>query len=165
MTGIAKKLETLLARWREGGSRNRPGRRFSAEAGFTLVEMLVVIAIIGLIMGLIGPRVLGYLSDSKAKTALIQIKVFASVLDLFYLDNGRYPTSPEELAALTQKPEGAIACNGPYLSDNFVPKDPWGHTYVYKFPGQHGNYDIVSLGPKGQEGDTGPDGNVTSWQQ
>lgn len=124
-----------------------------AEAGFTLVEMLVVITIIGLVMGLVGPRVLNYLSDSKVKTARIQIQGFSAALDLYYLDNGRYPTSTEGLGALTQKPDGGATWNGPYLKSNSVPNDPWGRPYVYKSPGQHGAYDIVSLGPDGREGD------------
>ncbi|MBU6462912.1 MAG: type II secretion system major pseudopilin GspG [Bradyrhizobium sp.] len=165
MRKIVKTLGALFSIRAGGSSRERACRRSSAQAGFTLVEMLVVITIIGLIMGLIGPRVLGYLSDSKEKTARIQIKGFSSALDLFYLDNGRYPTSAEGLGALTHKPEGTSSWNGPYLSGNGVPQDPWGHPYVYSFPGQHGAYDIVSLGPKGQEGDVGAGGNISSWQQ
>ena len=103
-----------------------------AEAGFTLVEMLVVIAIIGLIMGLVGPRVLNYLGDSKVKTAKLQIESFSSSLDLFYLDVGRYPTGSEGLAALAQRPGNTGIWNGPYLKTGAVPTDPWGHTYVYR---------------------------------
>jgi general secretion pathway protein G len=121
-----------------------------AEAGFTLVEMLVVIAIIGLIMGLVGPRVLTYLSESKVKAAQIQIQGFSAALDLFYLDIGRYPTSDEALAALVQKPDGATEWNGPYLKVNVVPVDPWGRPYVYRSPGRHGTYDILSFGPEGE---------------
>jgi general secretion pathway protein G len=149
-------------RWKPA-NRNRLSRR--SEAGFTLVEMLVVITIIGLIMSLVGPRVLTYLSDSKLKTARIQIQGFSAALDLYHIDNGRYPTAAEGLGALAQKPDGAISWNGPYLSGNSVPKDPWGRPYVYKFPGQHGAYDIVSLGPEGREDDASTGVNVTSWQQ
>jgi general secretion pathway protein G len=143
----------------------RDDRARQSEAGFTLVEMLVVITIIGLIMGLVGPRVLSYLSESKVKTARIQIQGFSAALDLYHLDSGRYPTSAEGLGALVQKPDGAMSWNGPYLSSNLVPKDPWGRPYVYKFPGQHGAYDIISLGPEGREGDASQGANVTSWQQ
>ncbi|MEH2499827.1 general secretion pathway protein G [Bradyrhizobium sp. AZCC 1678] len=149
-TGLAN-LIVGLGRQKSG---NRSGRLHRSDAGFTLVEILVVVAIIGLLMGLVGPRVLGYLSDSKVKTARIQIQGFSAALDLYYLDNGRYPTSAEGLGALTQRPDGAASWNGPYLNDNSVPKDPWGRPYVYKFPGQQGAYDIVSLGPEGREGDS-----------
>ncbi|HWZ41116.1 MAG TPA: type II secretion system major pseudopilin GspG [Bradyrhizobium sp.] len=132
------------------GHRNR-----AAEAGFTLVEMLVVIAIIGLIMGLVGPRVLGFLGESKVKTARIQIESFSSSLDLFYLDVGRYPTAGEGLEALVQRPGNADIWNGPYLKTGAVPTDPWGHTYVYRAPAERGPYQILSLGSDGQEGGTG----------
>ena len=156
-------LSARLRRRRRAANRFRRSRR--SEAGFTLVEILVVITIIGLIMSLVGPRVLTYLSDSKVKAARIQIQGFSAALDLYYLDNGRYPTSTEGLGALAQKPEGATTWNGPYLNGNLVPKDPWGRPYVYKFPGQRGAYDIVSLGPEGREGDAAIASNVTSGQQ
>lgn len=135
-----------------------------AEAGFTLVEILVVITIIGLIMSLVGPRVLGYLSDSKVKAARIQIQGFSAALDLYYLDNGRYPTSNEGLIALAQKPDGATTWNGPYLNGNTVPKDPWGRSYVYKSPGQKAPYEVVSSGPDGREGDQAITATATSTQ-
>jgi general secretion pathway protein G len=122
------------------------------EAGFTLVEMLVVITIIGLIVGLVGPRVLNYLSESKSKTAKIQIESLSAALDLYYLDNGRYPASNEGLAALVQRPSTAAGWNGPYLKTASVPVDPWGHAYVYKTPGDHAPYEIDSYGASGPEG-------------
>ena len=125
------------------------------EQGFTLVEMLVVITIIGLIMGLIGPRVLNYLSESKVKAARIQLQSFASALDLYYLDAGRYPSTAEGLAALVKQTPGVAAWNGPYLKGGSVPNDPWNHAYIYRAPGEHGPYDIVSYGSDGQEGGTG----------
>jgi general secretion pathway protein G len=135
--------------------RHRNRRARTDERGFTLVEMLVVITIIGMIMGLIGPRVLNYMSESKVKTARIQLQSFGNALDLFYLDVGRFPTSSEGLAALVQ-PSGTIAgWAGPYLKGGVVPNDPWNHSYVYRSPGQNGPYDIVSLGADGQEGGTG----------
>jgi general secretion pathway protein G len=127
----------------------------AGEEGFTLVEMLVVITIIGLIMGLIGPRVLNYLSESKVKTARIQLQSFASALDLFYLDAGRYPSTAEGLAALVRQTPGIAAWNGPYLKGGSVPNDPWNHAYVYRAPGEHGPYDIMSYGSDGQEGGSG----------
>jgi len=127
------------------------------------VELLVVITIIALIMGIVGPRVLNYLTESKAKAAKIQIESFASALDLFFLDTGRYPTSSEGLGALVQRPASTTAWNGPYLKGGVVPPDPWGNPYLYRLPGQHGTYDIVSYGADGHEGGTGSGTDVTSW--
>ncbi|WP_024278364.1 type II secretion system major pseudopilin GspG [Xanthobacter sp. 126] len=138
-------------------------RRRKSEGGYTLVELLVVITIIGLIVALVGPRVLGYLGDSKVKTAKIQIQGFSSALDLFYLDAGRYPSSSEGLNALVQRPGNVSTWNGPYLKGGTVPADPWGKAYIYRAPGQHGPFDIVSLGSDGQEGGTGNAADITSW--
>lgn len=142
--------------------RRRSARR--GEEGFTLVEMLVVITIIGLIMALVGPRVLNYLAESKVKAARIQVESFASSLDLFYLDNGRYPTTGEGLTALAQRPGSAEAWNGPYLRSGIVPNDPWGHPYIYRSPSEHGAYEIISYGSDGQQGGTGTAADIESWK-
>jgi general secretion pathway protein G len=149
----------LVARLRAGlmGAR--------AADGFTLVEILVVITIIGLIMGLVGPRVLNYLTQSKMKAATIQIQSFESALDLYYLDNGRYPSTNEGLGALVKHPAGSPAWNGPYLKNSSVPNDPWGNPYKYRSPSEHGPYEIVSLGSTGKEGGgTGASANIKSWE-
>ncbi len=125
------------------------------QHGFTLVEMLVVITIIGLIMGLIGPRVLNYLNESKVKAARIQLQSFSGALDLFYLDAGRFPSTSEGLAALVQRTAGVSAWNGPYLKGGSLPNDPWNHAYVYRSPGERGPYEIISYGSDGQEGGSG----------
>ena len=130
---------------------SRTRRTHKGEAGFTLVEMLVVITIIGMIMALVGPRVLNYLGESKAKAAKIQIESFSSALDLYYLDLGRYPSTNEGLAALTRS-NNQPGWNGPYLRGGLVPSDPWGHGYVYRSPGERAPFEIISLGSDGQEG-------------
>jgi general secretion pathway protein G len=140
-------------------------RNLRAQRGFTLVELLVVITIIALIMGVVGPRVLNYLTESKAKTAKIQIESFSSALDLYFLDTGRYPNGSEGLSALVRRPGNIAAWNGPYLKGGVVPPDPWGNPYVYRSPGQNGTYDLISYGADGTEGGTGAGQDITSWQR
>jgi general secretion pathway protein G len=106
-------------------------------------------------MGLIGPRVLNYLSESKVKAAKIQLQSFGSALDLFYLDAGRFPSTEEGLTALVQRSPGVAAWNGPYLKGESVPKDPWNNPYIYRSPGERGAYEIMSYGSDGQEGGSG----------
>jgi general secretion pathway protein G len=142
------------------GRRRRARRR--GERGFTLVEILIVITIIGLIMGVVGPRVLDRLTESKVKAAKIQIESFTSALDLYFLDTGRYPSSSEGLGALVQRPGSIASWNGPYLRGEVVPTDPWGNAYVYRAPGRRGPYDIISYGADGQEGGTGVSGDIAS---
>ena len=135
----------------------------TAAAGFTLIELLVVLTIIGLIMGLIGPRVLGYLEDSRAKTAKLQIESLSSALDLFYLDAGRYPTTSEGLEALAQRPSDIAIWNGPYIKGGRVPADPWGHAYQYRSPVDHTPpYEIVSFGSDGREGGSGNAADISN---
>ena len=143
--------------------RNLERRR--EQGGFTLVEILVVIAIIALIVSLVGPRVLNYLGESKVKAAKIQIQGFLSALDLFNLDTGRYPTTSEGLVALIRSPGNIPSWNGPYLKSGSVPDDPWGKPYVYRSPGEHGAYDIMSYGSDGNEGGTGTAADITSWSR
>ena len=140
-------------------------RRLRDARGFTLVELLVVITIIALIMGIVGPRVLNYLTESKAKAAKIQIESFASALDLFFLDTGRYPSGSEGLNALVRRPGNIASWNGPYLKGGVVPPDPWNNPYVYRAPGRNGAYDILSYGSDGTEGGTGAGQDITSWQR
>ena len=131
----------------------RAGRLMLAgSAGFTLIEMLVVLVIIGLIMGLVGPRVLNYLTDARVKAARLQIEAFSSALDLYYLDTGRYPAGSEGLTALVRRPGGLEVWNGPYVRGGVVPPDPWGHPYVYRAPAERAPYEITSLGADGREG-------------
>lgn len=137
---------------------DRPNR--DRRGGFTLVELLVVLVILSLILGLVGPRVLSYLSDARSKSAALQIEALASALDLFYLDTGRYPSTSEGLEALVVKVPNVDRWNGPYLNQTSVPLDPWGNPYEYRAPGDGGPYDIVSLGADGRKGGTGDAGDI-----
>ncbi|MCU0830248.1 MAG: type II secretion system major pseudopilin GspG [Rhizobiaceae bacterium] len=119
-------------------------KRKRRRRGFTLIEMLVVLAIIGLIMALVGPRVLNQLSDSRERAATLQIQAFSSALDIFYIDVGRYPTESEGLNALVTAPSGAAGWKGPYLRTGAVPLDPWGQPYRYSSNGRE--FRIVTQG-------------------
>jgi general secretion pathway protein G len=134
-----------------------------AARGFTLVELLVVLAILGLLVALAAPRVIRYLSGAKVDTARIQIQELGSVLDLYHLEVGGYPADDEGLQALVERPPQADNWNGPYLKNRNSLIDPWGRPYLYRRPGQHGEYDLYSLGADGQEGGNGEDQDITSW--
>jgi general secretion pathway protein G len=124
------------------------------------------LTIIGLILGLVGPRVLNYLSESRVKTARLQIESLGSALDLFYVDEGRYPSSSEGLAALVDRPDGLEVWNGPYVKGGKVPLDPWGHGYQYRAITEHNPpYEIISLGPDGRGGDVNVTADASSAQR
>ena len=143
------------------GARRRRSRAHR-QRGFTLVEMLVVITIIALIMSLVGPRVLNYLTESKVKAARIQIQSFSSALDLLFLDTGRYPSSADGLVALVKPTSSLPGWNGPYLKGGSLPNDPWGKPYVYRSPAERSAYEIVSYGADGQEGGTGTAADIST---
>lgn len=128
------------------------------EAGFTLVELLVVLAIIALVGTLVGPRVLGYIGMAKADTASAQIRNIASAVELYYLDVGSYPPADKGLAALTA-PDGAPGWNGPYLKDASGIQDPWGRPYGYETADS--SFRVTSLGRDGKPGGTGEDADLT----
>ena len=132
--------------------------------GFTLIELLVVLVILGLLAGLVGPQVINYLGGANTKTAKLQIQDFSTALDVFRLDVGRYPTTAEGLQALIVQPVGVNRWNGPYLRKNIIPKDPWGNDYQYRSPGQHGAFDLYSLGADNAEGGEGENQDVRSWE-
>ena len=135
----------------------------SGKRGFTLIELMVVLLILGLLAALVAPKVLNRLGQSKQKIAKTQIEMLSSALDQFKLDVGRYPTTEEGLKALIENP-GVQGWNGPYLKKKKIPKDPWGRPYIYKCPGEHGEFDLYSLGADGKEGGTGENADVTSWE-
>jgi general secretion pathway protein G len=131
--------------------------------GFTLMELLVVLAILGLLMSLVGPQVLNQLGGAKTKTAGIQIKDLEQALEMYKLDVGRFPSTSEGLEALVKKPGSATGWNGPYLKSD-VPQDPWNNEYQYKYPGEKGELDIFTYGANGSPGGDGEDADVGNWK-
>jgi general secretion pathway protein G len=145
------------------GQPSRPASRLAdRRRGFTLLELLVVIVIIGLLAGLVAPRYFDQVSKSNTKIARAQIDALEKALDQYRLDVGSYPTTEQGLTALNVRPQNLEKWAGPYLKKT-VPADPWGARYVYKAPGDHGDYDLSSLGSDGQVGGTGEAADVNSW--
>jgi len=136
----------------------------SRRAGFTLIELLVVIIIIGLLAALVGPKLFGRVGKGKQAAAQAQIELFGAALDNLRLDVGRYPTSDEGLRALLVNPGAIENWDGSYLKKEEIPLDPWGHRYVYKSPGEHGDYDIFSYGGDGVAGGEGENQDLASWK-
>lgn len=133
------------------------------QTGFTLLELLVVLGIIAMLAGLVGPQVMKHMGESKVKAAKVQIEDLSSTLDMYKLDVGSYPTSEQGLNALIESPDGAPRWNGPYLRKSKVPLDPWNQEYKYTSPGEHGKFDVSSLGADGKEGGEGEDKDLNSW--
>lgn len=149
-------------------SSSAASRRPAAGPGFTLIEVLVVIIVLGLLAGLVAPRIIGRVSEAKSATARAQIELFSVALDNYRLDNGQYPTTEQGLAALESKPTAdPLPPNwrGPYLR-KAVPPDPWKRPYVYRSPGGENalGYDLLTLGRDGVPGGDGEDADVTSWK-
>jgi general secretion pathway protein G len=138
-------------------------RRARRALGFTLIELLVVLVIVGLLAAFAAPQVLNYLGRAKTDAAKAQIQNIASILDLYRLEVGSYPDERDGLKALLEQPTGAPRWNGPYLKrrENLI--DPWGQMYIYRYPGEHGAYDLSSLGADQAEGGEGEDEDITSW--
>jgi general secretion pathway protein G len=138
-------------------------RNTGRAKGFTLIEILVVVIIIGLLAALVGPRLFSKVSTAKQKAAKAQIELFGTALDAYRLDVGRYPSGEEGLKALREKPSGVEGWKGPYLPKE-IPQDPWGRPYVYKCPGEHGEYDLISFGLDHAEGGEGENQDIVSWK-
>ena len=133
-----------------------------ADSGFTLLELLVVMVIIGLLAAYVAPRYFGQLGKSEVKAAMAQINGFEKALDHYRLDTGHYPSTEQGLAALVVRPQNEPKWDGPYLS-KAVPPDPWGRAYSYRSPGEHGEYDLFSFGKDGQPGGSSENADITNW--
>lgn len=138
-------------------------RRRRQDAGFTLIELLVVLVILGLLAAFAAPQVLKYLGSAKIDAAKAQVQNIASILDLYRLEVGRYPDGADGLDALLEAPADAPRWNGPYVKKRDALIDPWGQIYSYRIPGEHGEYDLYSLGADQAEGGDGEDQDITSW--
>lgn len=148
----------MIKRFIRFGSRDV--RSSQGERGFTLLELLVVLAILGLLAAIVAPRVVKYLGSSRSQTAAIQIKNIVASLELYRLDAGRFPTDQEGLGALLKAPASVPVWNGPYLADAAALTDPWGKPYRYQVPGKHREVDVYSFGADGTEGGSGEDKDV-----
>ncbi|MCZ6526461.1 MAG: type II secretion system major pseudopilin GspG [Gammaproteobacteria bacterium] len=139
-------------------------KRNTNHKGFTLIELLVVLSIIGLLGAVVGPQVMKHLGGAKTKSSKLQVEDFGAALDMFYMDNGRYPNSQEGLNALVQAPTGIENWNGPYMKKKKIPKDPWKREYHYESPGQNGPYDLYSYGADNAQGGEKENADILSWE-
>jgi len=135
----------------------------NCETGFTLLELLVVMVILGLIAMFAVPQAMKFLGGAKSDTANIQIRNLESILDLYRLETGRYPSQDEGLDALIHRPANVKTWNGPYVKREKMLIDPWGRTYIYTFPGEHGDFDLYSYGSDGVQGGDGEDRDAVNW--
>lgn len=133
------------------------------QSGFTLVELLVVMTILVLLAGVVGPKVLNQLGGAKVDTAQVQIRDFEQALEIYMLDTGSFPSSEQGLEALVKDP-GVSGWNGPYLRRNELPADPWNNEYRYKYPGDNADFDIFSLGADGKQGGDDDNADIGNWQ-
>jgi len=142
--------------------------RFADRRGFTLIEIMVVMVILGILAGLIIPRIMGRPEEARRTKARIQIESIETALKLYKLDNGSYPTTEQGLQALVELPSVGKLANawreGGYLEKGRVPKDPWDSEYIYLCPGIHGDFDLVSYGADGETGGEGKDADINNWE-
>lgn len=138
--------------------------RVKYNSGFTLLELLVVLGIIALLAGIVGPQVMKHMGAAKTKAARVQIEDLSAALDMYKLDVGKYPTTEQGLVALVESPSDSKRWNGPYLRKIKVPQDPWIQDYHFASPGQHGKFDLYSYGADEKEGGEGEDQDINSWE-
>jgi len=139
-------------------------KRTNRISGFTLIELLIVMVIIGLLAAFIVPKLIGRVGESKLTAAKAQIELLSTAIEVYKLDTGKYPSQDTGLQSLNSKPGDVQNWKGPYMKKNKVPKDPWGAEYIYKFPGEHGDYDLFSYGADGTEGGSGDNTDQVSWE-
>ncbi len=147
--------------------KNNIAKRLRSRAGFTLLEIIVVVFILSLLVAIVAPKIMGRTDDAKIADAKVQIKNFETALKLYKIDNGAYPTTEQGLESLIEKPTAGQVPGkyreGGYLEQKKIPLDPWGNTYIYVSPGVHGDFDILSYGGDGKEGGEGKDADIKSW--
>lgn len=155
-------LRSLLSR--PGNGRPTINGKNIRREGFTLLELLIVIAIIGLLASIVAPKLIGRVGKSKRVIAEAQIASFSTALETYRLDTGDYPTPEQGLKALVERPDGVQNWHGPYLKKKTIPMDPWGQPYIYRYPGQNGDFDIISYGADRREGGEEDDKDIVSWE-
>lgn len=157
---IAQRLADSAANRRRGAS----AASAQAQSGFTLLEVLVVLVILGLLAAVVaGPQIFKYLGSAKSEAAKVQVQQISSALDLYRLEIGRYPAQEEGLEALVEAPAGLTKWDGPYLKKKESIVDPWGHVFVYRYPGEHGDFDLYTLGADNAQGGSGENQDITNW--
>ena len=142
----------------------RHSPRIKRAAGFTLMELLVALVILGMLAGIVGPRIMKYVGGAKSDTAKVQIEDLVTAPHMYQLEVGNYPSQEAGLLALVEEPQGVVGWNGPYLSKPRVPKDPWGRDYHYRIPGEYGEFDLFSYGADNNPGGEKDDADVVSWE-
>ncbi len=133
-------------------------------SGFTLIELLIVMVIIGLLAAFVVPKLIGRVGESKQTAAKAQIELTSTAIEIYKLDTGKYPSQESGLQSLNTKPGEIKNWKGPYMKKEKIPKDPWGADFIYRFPGTHGDYDIISYGADGSEGGSGDNKDIVSWE-
>jgi general secretion pathway protein G len=159
---IASLLRHLKSRHARVSGGKRSAIRVSADAGFTLLELLVVLGILTLLAAVAAPQVLGYLGQARSQAAQVQVKNVTTALELFYLHNGGYPSEQVGLSALVKAPQGVPNWRGPYIKSAEGLLDPWGRPYRYRVPGRNGDFDVFTLGRDNKEGGNGEDRDITN---
>ena len=149
---------------RKSGRNKTSYQRTNLISGFTLIELLIVMVIIGLLAAFMVPKLFKNVDKAKQISAKAQIELFSTATDVYRLDTGKYPSQDTGLQSLNTKPAEVQNWDGPYLKKEKIPKDPWDADYIYKYPGTHGDYDIVSYGADGSEGGSGYDKDIVSWE-